>query len=68
MPVNNPQAVIRYTAMAGSLWFANWGGVKALEQLLEQLRVPKTAGALMMILPLAFISYLIQRRWAFQQQ
>ena len=54
--------------MAGSLWFANWGGVKALEQLLEQLRVPKTAGALMMILPLAFISYLIQRRWAFQQQ
>jgi putative flippase GtrA len=63
-PINNPQAVVRYTAMAGSLWFANWGGIRAL----EQLRVPKTAGALIMILPLAIISYLIQLRWVFRQQ
>jgi hypothetical protein len=63
-PVNNPQAVAGYTAMAGSLWFENWGGIKAL----EQQSVPKTAGAPLDIPPLAIFSYLIMLRWVFQQQ
>ena len=62
--VRDLNSATRYTGLAGLLWIANWSGIKAL----ESLGTPKSLGAIVMILPLAATSYIVQRKWVFRKQ
>ena len=53
----------RYSALTGLLWIVNWSGISAL----QSLDAPKSIGAIAMILPLASLSYIIQRKWVFRR-
>ncbi len=61
--IRDLRSAARYTALAGLLWIANWGGIRAL----QSLGTPKSLGAIAMILPLAAISYIVQRKWVFRK-
>lgn len=61
--VRDHRAAIRYGTMACLLWFTNWGGIKTM----ETTGISKSTGALIMILPLAIVSFTIQQRWVFRK-
>jgi hypothetical protein len=61
--IRNFDSAWKYTAMACLLWITNWSGIRAM----QGFGAPKYLGAIAMILPLAAISYIIQRTWVFRK-
>ena len=61
--IRDPRSAARYSALAGLLWIENWSGIRAL----HSLGTPKSLGAIVMILPLAAMSYIVQRKWVFRK-
>jgi hypothetical protein len=54
----------RYMLLAILLWMINWAGI----QLFVHFGMVKSLGALLMIFPLALLSYIIQSNWIFNRQ
>ena len=54
---------LRYLALMGLLWLCNWAGI----ELLKAANVSANASGLLMIAPLAGISYITQKNWVFRQ-
>lgn len=55
------QASARYTVMFLALWISNWAGIHSL----TMFGISNSIAALLMIAPLACISYLTQKSWVF---
>ena len=53
---------LRYLALMGLMWICNWTGI----ELLRTANFSANASGLLMIAPLAGISYVIQKNWVFQ--
>ena len=53
---------LRYLALMGLMWICNWTGI----ELLKAANLSANASGLLMIAPLAGISYIIQRNWVFR--
>lgn len=54
--------VLRYLALMGLIWFCNWTGI----ELLKTANLSANGSSLLMIAPLAGISYFCQRNWVFK--
>ena len=52
----------RYLALMMSLWWLNWIGIG----LLQLIHISKNVGGILMIVPLAAYSYVLQRKWVFK--
>ena len=52
-----PQFVLRYSSMVALLWLYNWGGI----ELLIRTGISASSSALLMIMPLAATSYVLQK-------
>ena len=55
---------LRYLALMGLMWLCNWTGI----ELLKAANFSASASGLLMIAPLAGISYLIQKNWVFSNR
>ena len=55
---------LRYFALMGLMWMCNWTGI----ELLKTASISANASGLVMIAPLAAISYTIQKNWVFSHQ
>ena len=53
---------VRYLALMGLIWLCNWTGI----ELLKAANFSASASGLLMIAPLAGISYIIQKNWVFR--
>ena len=53
----------RYLALMGLVWLCNWTGI----ELLKSANFSASASGLLMIAPLAGISYIIQKNWVFKR-
>ena len=53
---------IRYLTLMGLIWLCNWTGI----ELLKAANFSASASGLLMIAPLAGISYIIQKNWVFK--
>ena len=53
---------MRYLALMGLMWLCNWTGI----ELLKAASFSASASSLLMIAPLAAISYIIQKNWVFR--
>ena len=53
---------LRYMALMGLMWLCNWTGI----ELLKAANFSASASGLLMIAPLAGISYIIQKGWVFR--
>ena len=53
---------MRYLALMGLMWLCNWTGI----ELLKSANFSASASGLLMIAPLAGISYIIQKNWVFR--
>ena len=53
---------MRYLALMGLMWLCNWTGI----ELLKAANFSASASGLLMIGPLAVISYVIQKTWVFR--
>ena len=54
----------RYLGLMGLIWVCNWAGI----ELLKTANLSANASGLLMIAPLAGISYVIQKNWVFRHQ
>ena len=54
---------LRYLALMGLMWLCNWTGI----ELLKTANFSANASGLLMIAPLAGISYIIQKNWVFRR-
>ena len=54
---------LRYLALMGLMWLCNWFGI----ELLKAANFSASASGLLMIAPLAGISYIIQKNWVFRR-
>ena len=54
---------LRYLALMGLMWLCNWSGIA----LLKAANFSASASGLLMIAPLAGISYIIQKNWVFRR-
>ena len=55
---------VRYLGLMGLMWLCNWTGI----ELLKTANLSANASGLLMIAPLAGISYIIQKNWVFKEQ
>ena len=62
-PIGNLCFARRYAALASFLWVANWGGIKTF----QVIGVSRAVGAVVMVAPLAMLSYIIQLKWVFKR-
>ena len=54
---------LRYLALMGLMWICNWTGI----ELLKSANFSASASGLLMIAPLAWLSYIIQKSWVFRR-
>lgn len=54
----------RYAVMFLVLWSSNWAGIQAM----ASFGISRNIAAILMILPLACLSYLTQKKWIFTDQ
>ena len=54
---------LRYLALMGLIWLCNWTGI----ELLKAANFSASVSGLLMIAPLAGISYVIQKNWVFRR-
>ena len=55
---------LRYLALMGLIWLCNWTGI----ELLKAANLSANASGLLMIAPLAGVSYITQKNWVFKNQ
>ena len=55
---------LRYLGLMGLMWLCNWTGIA----LLKTANLSANASGLLMIAPLAGISYIIQKKWVFKEK
>ena len=55
-------SALRYSALMGLMWLCNWTGI----ELLKAANLSANSSGLLMIAPLAGISYIIQKNWVFR--
>ena len=53
---------LRYAGLMGLIWLCNWTGI----EILKKANLSANISGLLMVAPLAGISYLIQKNWVFK--